>query len=265
MNMKLPAPAANKVAEISLAFWIMKICATTLGETAGDLLSMTMQVGYALSSVILLGCFFVSLVAQLRVQRFHPALYWLVILTTSTAGTTMSDYLDRSLGLGYAQGSLLLIIGLCAVLATWRITEGNLSVSHISRRRVEVFYWLAVLLSNTLGTALGDFLADDSGLGFLGGACLIAGLIAGVVVLHKLSAVSRVVLFWLAFVLTRPLGATLGDLLTKSADRGGLDFGTLGSSAVLLAVLVALLSITRARDVQRVVGCPGSAAARNAS
>ncbi len=241
MSVEAHFPAVDKVAEITSTFWIMKICATTLGETAGDLVSMTLSVGYATSSLILLGGFFVSLIAQLHATRFHPALYWLVILTTSTAGTTISDYLDRTLGLGYAQGSLLLILGLGSVLAAWRITEGSLAVSHISRRRPETFYWIAILLSNTLGTAFGDFLADDTGLGFLGSASLIAGLLGVIVALRYLSVTDRVVLFWLAFVLTRPLGATLGDLLTKPVTHGGLDFGTLGSSAVLLAVLVAFV------------------------
>jgi uncharacterized membrane-anchored protein len=229
----------NKVAKVTAAFWLIKICATTLGETAGDLLSMTLNVGYALSSLILIGLFLAAVAAQLRSRGFRPALYWTVILATSTAGTTMSDFMDRTLGLGYAKGSLLLVAGLAAVLAAWRLTEKSLSVSLINTPRAELFYWTAILFSNTLGTALGDFLADSSGLGFLGGAALIGGLLALVVAAYLLTKTDRVLLFWIAFVLTRPFGATFGDLLTKSAEKGGLNLGTAGSSFVL-AILLAL-------------------------
>lgn len=235
----------NKVAQVNLFFWIMKICATTLGETAGDLLSMTMNVGYALSSVILVSLFLVSLVSQLRSIRFHPVLYWTVILTTSTAGTTMSDYMDRTLGLGYATGSLLLIGILIAVLAVWHLSEKTLSVSYIHTRKAELFYWVAILVSNTLGTALGDFLADDSGLGYAGGAAVIGGLLAIVVLATFLTRLNRVMLFWVAFVLTRPFGATFGDLLTKPDAKGGLGFGTIGSSAILFCLLVGFVIHTR--------------------
>lgn len=234
----------NKVAEVTLFFWIMKICATTLGETAGDLLSMTMDVGYAVSSLLLLSLFVVSLVAQLRSRRFHPVLYWTVILTTSTAGTTMSDFMDRTLGLGYAKGALILITCLLVILAVWRLSEGTLSVSHIHTRKAESFYWVAILASNTLGTALGDYLADSSGLGFLGGAVLIGGLLAMVVLATFLTSLNRVMLFWIAFVLTRPFGATFGDLLTKPAAVGGLGFGTIGSSAILACLLAGLIAYT---------------------
>ena len=237
----------SKVARVDLAFWIMKICATTLGETAGDLVSMTLGVGYALSSALLLSLFLLSLVAQLRARAFHPALYWTVILTTSTAGTTMSDFLDRTAGLGYAKGAALLVTGLAAVLVAWRLTEGTLSVDRIETRRSELFYWIAILVSNTLGTALGDFLADDSGLGFLGGAALIGGLIALTALAARLTRIDRVLLFWIAFVLTRPFGATFGDLLTKPAEKGGLDFGTIGSSAILAVVLISVVVYTSSR------------------
>ncbi|HEY9036619.1 MAG TPA: hypothetical protein VIM96_07890 [Pseudomonadales bacterium] len=234
----------NKVAAITFTFWVMKICATTLGETAGDLLSMTMNVGYGISSLILLGLFLVSLAAQLMSQQFHPLLYWTVILTTSTAGTTLSDFMDRTLGLGYMTGAIILACGLMTVLAIWRYSEKSLSVSHISSRKAEVFYWIAILFSNTLGTAVGDFLADDSGLGFLGGALLIGSLIVMTVLIAYFTRVNRVLLFWIAFVLTRPFGATFGDLLTKPLDHGGLGFGTVGSSAVLAVILIALVSHT---------------------
>lgn len=222
----------------------MKICATTLGETAGDLLSMTLNAGYAVSSVILLSAFLVTLVAQLVARKFHPLLYWSVILSTSTAGTTMSDYMDRTLGLGYATGSLILVLCLVLILSTWRMSEGTLSVSHIQRPKVEMFYWVAILFSNTLGTAFGDFLADNSGLGFLGGAVLVGGLIALIALAMVFTQLNRVLLFWLAFVLTRPFGATFGDLLTKTSDKGGLGFGTIGSSGILAALLLALILYT---------------------
>jgi uncharacterized membrane-anchored protein len=238
----------NKVARVTLSFWVMKICATTLGETAGDLLSMTLAIGYGLSSAILLGVFAATLVAQLRARRFVPALYWIVIVSTSTAGTTMSDYLDRTIGLGYAKGSLLLVGGLASVLACWRWSEGTISVDTIDSRRAEGFYWTAILFSNTLGTALGDYLADDSGLGFLGGALLIGAAIAAIAVAYRATRVDRVLLFWAAFVLTRPFGATFGDLLTKPSTRGGLDFGTVGSSAILAGILVAMIALTARAD-----------------
>lgn len=231
----------NKVAQITIYFWIMKICATTLGETAGDLLSMTLDVGYAVSSIILLSLFVGTLIIQLLSNKFHPVLYWLVILTTSTAGTTMSDYMDRTLGLGYANGSLILVAGLLIVLGIWYFSEKTLSVSNIQTTKAELFYWVAILFSNTLGTALGDFLADDSGLGFLGGAALIGGLIALIALLYYVTRLNRIVLFWLAFVLTRPFGATFGDLLTKPLEEGGLGFGTIGSSAILAFLLVSFV------------------------
>ena len=238
----------NKVAQVTIFFWIMKICATTLGETAGDLMSMTMNVGYAASSVILISLFLISLVMQVKSQKFHPVLYWLVIVTTSTAGTTVSDYMNRTLGLGYLTGSLVLISGLAAVLALWRFSEGNLSVNNIQTTKAELFYWTAILFSNTLGTSLGDFLADDSGLGFLGGAALIGGLIGLVVIGYYFTQINRVVLFWIAFVLTRPFGATFGDLLTKPVESGGLNLGTIGSSLVLGTLLVIFIVYTSIRD-----------------
>lgn len=234
----------NKLPEITIAFWIMKICATTLGETAGDLLSMTLKIGYALSSVVLLVFFFSTLSVQLFSKKYNPIIYWAVILATSTAGTTISDYMDRTLGLGYATGSLILASLLILTLIIWKITEHSLSVSNIKSLRGELFYWTAILISNTLGTALGDFLADNSGLGFLGGAILIGSLLLLIILAYKLTKISHVVLFWLAFILTRPFGATFGDLLTKPFDKGGLDFGTIGSSLILFGILIILIIIT---------------------
>lgn len=247
--MHLDDKTLNKVAQVSIYFWIMKICATTLGETAGDLMSMTMNVGYAVSSLILLAFFFVTLTIQLLSRKFHPAIYWLVIVSTSTAGTTISDYMDRTLELGYLKGSLILICCLLAVLGIWRYSEGTLSVNFIRARRVEVFYWTAILFSNTLGTALGDFLADSSGLGFLGGAILIGTLLLLVVLAYYFTRIDRVLLFWVAFVLTRPFGATFGDVLTKTTERGGLNLGTIGSSIVLGAILIVFVIYTTIKHV----------------
>ncbi|MGH2414847.1 MAG: COG4705 family protein, partial [Microcystaceae cyanobacterium] len=227
----------SKLPQITAFFWIMKICATTLGETAGDLLSMTLHVGYAVSSMILIVLFLVTLVTQLVSKSYHPLLYWTVILSTSTAGTTMSDYMDRTLGLGYATGSMILVSILLAILAFWRFSVGSLSVNNIKTPKVELLYWTAILFSNTLGTALGDFLADTSGLGFAGGAFLIASLLTLVLAAHYYTQISGVLLFWIAFVLTRPFGATLGDVLTKAHEKGGLNFGTVGSSIVLVSIL----------------------------
>jgi uncharacterized membrane-anchored protein len=241
----------GKLPKLTAAFWIMKIAATTLGETAGDLLSMTLDVGYAVSSLVLVSAFLVTSGLQLASKRYVPALYWTVILTTSTAGTTMSDYMDRTLELGYAKGAALLVASLLVVLATWRATTGSLSVDHVTTRKAELFYWIAILFSNTLGTALGDFLADSSGLGFAGGALLIGGLLALVLLLTFFTRVSRVVLFWIAFVLTRPFGATVGDVLTKTRDKGGLDLGTKGSSAVLVTILLVLVVAATVRDRRR--------------
>lgn len=248
----------NKLPQITLAFWVMKICATTLGETAGDLLSMTLNVGYAVSSLILIGLFLVALSGQLMARRYLPALYWTVILATSTAGTTMSDFMDRTLGLGYASGSAILICLLLAVLGLWRLSEKSLAVDNIVSRRGELFYWAAILVSNTLGTALGDYLADDSGLGFAGGALLIGSLIAVVALARQFTRISSVALFWLAFVLTRPFGATLGDVLTKTHDKGGLDFGTVGSSAILAAVLVVLVLFAMRSERREAQGLQGA-------
>ncbi len=209
---------------------------------------MTLNVGYAVSSLILIGLFLITLTAQLVSRKFHPILYWAVILSTSTAGTTMSDYMDRTLGLGYAKGSLILICCLLTVLAVWHYSERTLSVDNIRTTRAELFYWVAILFSNTLGTAAGDFLADDSGLGFLGGAGLIAGLLGLVVIATYFTHINRVMLFWIAFVLTRPFGATFGDLLTKPIEKGGLDFGTTGSSLILTVLLAMLIIYTSVKE-----------------
>jgi uncharacterized membrane-anchored protein len=243
----------NKVPQVTLAFWIIKICATTLGETGGDELSMTLNVGYAVSTMILFGVFLVTLFAQIAAKRYNPILYWLVILSTTTAGTTMSDFLDRSAHLGYLGGSALLIAILVGVLAAWRMTLGSITFNHVTDPKVEAFYWVTILFSNTLGTALGDYLSDDAGLGYTGGALVIGAALAVIAGLYFFTKIPRTILFWLAFVLTRPLGATLGDTLTKPISHGGLNLGTLQSSAVLavaMIVLVALLARKPAGDAR---------------
>jgi uncharacterized membrane-anchored protein len=233
----------NKVPQVTLAFWIIKICATTLGETGGDALSMTLHVGYALSTLILFAIFLVTLAAQISARKYNPVLYWLVILSTTTAGTTMSDFLDRSAHLGYIGGSALLLAILVGVLVAWRLTLGSISFNHVADPKVEAFYWVTILFSNTLGTALGDYLSDDAGLGYTGAAMLIGAALVVIAALYFLTPISRTVLFWSAFVLTRPLGATLGDTLTKPLSHGGLSLGTLQSSAVLAVAMVVLVAL----------------------
>lgn len=254
-NTTAETETATKVAQVTLAFWVMKICATTVGETGGDLLSTTLNLGYAASSIILVGFFLVTLGAQMAARRFHPWLYWAVILSTSTAGTTISDYMDRTLGLGYATGSSILVAVLVGVLLVWRLTTGSISVERIREPKVEAFYWAAILTSNTLGTALGDYLADSSGLGYGLSNLIISGAIAAIALAYLFTRISRTALFWAAFVLTRPFGATMGDLLTKAPAKGGLGIGTLGSTAVLLSILFVLVYLTsRATRRARVRG-----------
>jgi uncharacterized membrane-anchored protein len=233
----------NKVPQIALAFWIIKICATTLGETGGDALSMTLGLGYAASTGIFFAIFLVTLFAQISAKRYNPLLYWAVILSTTTAGTTMSDFLDRTAHLGYIGGSLLLVAILIGVLIAWRLALGSITFDHVTDPKVEAFYWITILFSNTLGTALGDFMADDTGLGYQGGALVIGAVLAVIAAAYFFTKMSRTALFWLAFVLTRPLGATLGDTLTKTHAQGGLDLGTLPSSLVLAAAMVVLVAI----------------------
>lgn len=209
---------------------------------------MTLKVGYALSSIVLISAFLVSLSLQLLTNRYRPTLYWFVILTTSTAGTTISDYMDRTLELGYASGAAILITILTTIFIVWRLTTGSLSIYNINTRKAEVFYWITILFSNTLGTALGDFLADSSGLGFACGAVIIGGLLGVILIATYTTNVSRVGLFWAAFILSRPFGATLGDLLTKPTSKGGLNLGTVGSSLVLFSILVIGILLPRTKE-----------------
>jgi uncharacterized membrane-anchored protein len=237
----------SKVPQVALAFWVAKILATTLGETGGDALSMTLQLGYAVSTLIFLGFFAVTLAAQLATRRYHPAIYWAVVVATTTVGTTTSDYLDRTLGLGYIKSSILLFTGVVLVLVAWRLTTGAIRVDQIETRTDEIFYWVAILVANTLGTALGDMTADDLGLGFSRGALLFAGLIALVALAAYFTRIPRAVLFWAAYVLTRPLGATLGDTLTKPHEEGGLALGRITSSLVIAATMIIVIAVTYLR------------------
>jgi uncharacterized membrane-anchored protein len=237
----------SKVPAVTLAFWVIKILATTLGETLGDAVSMTMNLGYAIGTAIFFVFFLVTVAAQVRAKSFHPFLYWAVIVATTTAGTTMADYADRSLGIGYVGGSLILFALLLGVLGLWHVSVGSVSVDHITSPKVEIFYWVTILFSNTLGTALGDFLADSSGLGYEGGALVFAGALVLVAVAYYYTKVSRTWLFWVAFILTRPLGATLGDLLTKPHDHGGLNLSRISSSAVIAFFMIACILFTSQR------------------
>ena len=231
----------SKVPHVTLAFWLIKIAATTLGETGGDALSMTLRLGYAVSSLIFIAFLVVSAAAQIRARKFHPFLYWAVIVATTTAGTTMADFADRSLGIGYVGGSLILFALVILVLGLWRFTIGSVAVDNISAPGVEAFYWATILFSNTLGTALGDFLADSGGLGFEGGALVFGAALVLVAGAYYFTRISRTLLFWSAFILTRPLGATLGDLLTKPHAMGGLHLSRIGSSSWIALFMVACI------------------------
>lgn len=238
----------KKLPQITALFWVMKIAATTLGETGGDLLAQTLHLGYAAASILFLAVFLVSLLTQMKADRFHPALYWTVIVATSTAGTTISDFLNRTLGLGYPAGAAILICCLAAVFLVWWRSGQSFDITRIATVRAELLYWIAILFSNTLGTSLGDFLADSTGLGFAGGAMLITAVMVAIVAAHYLTPISGVALFWAAFVLTRPLGATVGDFFSKPRELGGLGLGTIGSSAVLAAILVVTIAYTHYRQ-----------------
>jgi uncharacterized membrane-anchored protein len=235
------AKLLSKVPQATLVFWIVKICATTVGETGGDALSMTLNLGYLVSTLIFLVFLAVTLAAQVGAKRFHPLIYWLVVVATTTVGTTTSDYLDRTLGLGYVKSSIILFCGVVAVLVAWRFTTGAIAADKIVTRRNELFYWATIVVSNTLGTALGDFTASTTGIGFEAGALIFAGLIALVAVAHLFKAAPQVILFWAAYVLTRPLGATLGDTLTKPHTQGGLALGRFAATFAIAAVMVVIV------------------------
>jgi uncharacterized membrane-anchored protein len=250
----------SKAPQATLMFWLVKICATTVGETGGDALSMSLKLGYAVATLIFLAFFVVTLAAQIKVSRYHPINYWLVVVATTTVGTTTSDFIDRTLHVGYVASSAGLLALVIAVLIAWRLSAGRISADRITTRKDEVFYWLTILVSNTLGTALGDFSSETipdlmgkfahapaggwDAWGFELAAVVFAGLIAVVAVLHLLKWAPQAVLFWAAYVLTRPLGATLGDTLTKPHAQGGLDFGRFLATGVIALAMVVLIVLS---------------------
>ncbi len=236
---------------MTLGFWIIKILATTLGETGGDTVTMTFDWGYLAGTALFLGILVVLVATQIVARKFHPALYWATIVASTTFGTTMADFADRSLGIGYTGGSSLLLALLLATLGLWYWFQGSISVNTVKTPRVEIFYWAAITFSQTLGTALGDWLADTGGLGYVGGAVVFAAALALVVAAYYWTVLSRVALFWVAFILTRPLGATVGDFLDKPVNLGGLDLSRPLASAVIAGAIVALILVLPQRAAIR--------------
>ena len=232
-----------KVPAVTLGFWIIKILATTLGETGGDTVTMTMNLGYLTGTFIFLSLLLVLVVLQIRATQFHPLLYWATIVASTTAGTTLADFADRSLGIGYAGGSALLFACVLITLVLWYRSEGSISVGTVNTPRVEVFYWATITFSQTLGTALGDWMADDTGLGYTGAALIFGAALVLIAIAYFRTAISRVWLFWAAFILTRPLGATVGDYLDKPVDHGGLALSRPLASAVLGAIILVLILV----------------------
>ena len=240
LNMPDKNEELNKVARITVYFWIMKVVATALGEMLGDFFSMTLNLGYIISLAVTVAFLLVVLIIQLKASKFHAIGYWLVIVGTTTVGTEISDLMDRTLGLGYTWGSLILLSCLLLTLFLWHKNEGEIEVYPIEERRVETFYWIAILFSNSLGTAFGDYLTDVAGLSYLTGAAVTAGVIIIVLLLHYYTKINRILLFWIAFIFTRPFGATFGDLMTKPLAKGGLNFGR-GIAALIAAGLLSLV------------------------
>ncbi len=240
----------SKVPQVTLGFWIIKIAATTLGETGGDTVTMTLNWGYLAGTGLFLIVLVALVAAQIAARRFQPVLYWATIVASTTFGTTMADFADRSLGIGYAGGSALLLTCLVLVLALWYASEGTIAVNTVSTPKVEAFYWGAITFSQTLGTAIGDWIADNGDMGYGGGALIFLAALAVVAALYLWSNVSRVALFWTAFILTRPLGATVGDFLDKPVDQGGLDWSRPLASAVLAVFIIACLFVIPQRPGQ---------------
>jgi uncharacterized membrane-anchored protein len=241
MNDRQAAEALSKVPAVTLGFWIIKILATTLGETGGDTVTMTMDLGYLVGTAIFLTTLVVFVILQIRARRFHPFLYWLTIVASTTAGTTMADFADRSLGIGYTGGSAILLGCVLVSLLAWYWSEGTVSVETVNKPKVEAFYWITITFSQTLGTALGDWMADTSGLGYLGAAGVFIAALALIAVLYYATRISRVLLFWIAFILTRPLGATVGDFFDKPLGNGGLNVSRPLATALIACVMIALI------------------------
>lgn len=239
--------ALSKVPEVTLLFWIIKIAATTLGETGGDAVSMSMHLGYFVATAIFASVFVLAVVAQIKARSFHPFLYWATIIATTTVGTTLADFADRSLGIGYAGGSTLLLALLLGSLFVWQRTLGSVSVNTVSSPKAEMFYWVTIMFSQTLGTALGDWTAGTAGLGYTGAAAVFVVLLALVVAAYFWTRVSRTALFWAAFILTRPLGAVVGDFLDKPLTAGGLALSRYSASAALFAFIVISIAMFRQR------------------
>lgn len=243
----------NKVTQITLLFWIMKIVATTLGETLGDYISMTLNLGYTLGIAITLLFFLLVLITQLSVNKYIPIIFWSVIVGTTTLGTEISDFIDRSLHLGYALGSFLLVVCLIITLNLWKLKYKNLEVYPITEKQKEIYYWVAILISNSLGTAFGDFLSENIGLSYLAGALITGVIILIVVLFHYYTKINHILLFWIAFIFTRPFGATFGDFLTKPLSKGGLDLGTLASSLVSMAILSTLIYVSHKQLIKSTI------------
>jgi uncharacterized membrane-anchored protein len=241
----------SKVPEVTLIFWMIKIAATTLGETGGDAVTMSMHLGYLIGTGIFAVIFLAAVIAQIKAKGFYPYLYWITIIATTTVGTTLADFADRSLGIGYAGGTSLLFVLLMASLATWYLSLGTVAVDTVSSPKAEMFYWVTIMFSQTLGTALGDWTADSAGLGYDGGALLFVALLAIVAGAYYWTKVSRTLLFWAAFILTRPLGATLGDFLDKPIKAGGMDLSRYSASAVLFAFIAASILVFRQRAAKQ--------------
>jgi uncharacterized membrane-anchored protein len=228
----------SKVPEVTLGFWIIKIFATTLGETGGDALSMSLNLGYLVSTLIFAFIFLGAVLCQIKAKKFHPVIYWITIVATTTVGTTLADFADRSLGIGYTGGSAILLALLLGSLFVWHRVMGSVSINTVNTPKAEAFYWVTIMFSQTLGTALGDWTADSMGLGYTGAAIVFGSLLAVVGALYLWTKVSRVLLFWTAFILTRPLGAVVGDFLDKPIDHGGLNLSRFTASSALLILIV---------------------------
>jgi len=233
----------NKLPKITIFFWIMKICATTLGETAGDAFSMSMDLGYLISTGIFAVIVVGAVALQIRAKQFHPFLYWFTIIATTTVGTTLADFATRSLGIGYTGGSAILLTLVVASLLIWRWVMGSVSVDQVNTPKGEMFYWITIIFSQTLGTALGDWFADTADFGYLGAALVFGGVLLIVVALYYFTSISRVILFWIAFIMTRPLGAVVGDFLDKPLDHGGLDLSRYTASLILIAIIIVCIFI----------------------
>lgn len=242
---------ASKVPAVTLVFWIMKILATTLGETGGDAVSMSMDLGYLVGTAIFAAVFVAAVAAQIKTEKFHPTIYWITIIATTTVGTTMADFADRSLGIGYAGGTTILFLLLMGSLLVWYRTMGSVAVDTVSSPKAEMFYWVTIMFSQTLGTALGDWTADSAGFGYTGSAILFGGMLVLIAAAWRWTKISHTTLFWAAFILTRPLGAVVGDFLDKPLDHGGLALSRYTASFVLFLLIGGLMFFSKQRAAEK--------------